>query len=473
MFSKKATRDGGGSFQSMVTSRGGSTQNIQYIGRENETDYIARFSSSYDKRKTYETSKEELNRDVKRYNVFTNIKDETQNLLINASKAHKGAWIGPSMDMSLDDSKMSSEDAHIGYSKAWDNWKLSVAYDGLKDHALYKDTPLFFYKGAPIYKIESKAESSALSTELKYNTHIGDHHLITGARYRYKMIDFDLIQMNGLDVPKDGHTRQAVSSLFVEDSYAFAQNLVGTLGAQQSYVTNNGGYESDSLHMLRAGLTYTNDAWTSKSFFFHTEGYVEPYLIGSFYMKSAYPKKQELDSLAQEFKYEVGASLYEFFLSYSWIEDAPYVNENLRVDTALGMTEHLNTYMQYTYHYDAINKIMLAYRYKRIDHAGYDVIFRNHQLILRHQHRYRKLDFFEEMFVTHSEYYHNRGYDVTLGVRYNFSDNLLFTLKGQNLLGKGEKQILSRFDFSTLSFVEPLSVPIQERQVMLGFEWLF
>lgn len=473
IFSKKADRDAGGSVKGIVTSRGGSTQNVQYIGKENETDYLARISSSYDKRKEYETSKEDLDRDVKRYNLFTSIKDDTQSVLINASKTNKGGWVGPSADASLDTSKIESEDSHIGYSKTFDDIKFSLAYDGLKDHARYQDSPLFYQKGVPINSIESKATSSALSAELKYNTTLGDHHIITGAKYRYKMIKFDMIQMNGVDVPQDGHTRQSIGSLFVEDSYAFADNIVGTLGAQSSNVDNNGGYENEDVQMLRAGITYTNDQWTSKSFVFHTESYVEPYLIGSFYMKSAYPEKMTLDSIAQEFKYEDGPSLYEFFISYAWIQDAPYVNANMRVDTADATTTHLSSYLQYTYQYDAINKITLAYRYKEIDHAGYHQEFRNHQVILRNQNRYHKFDFFEEMFVTRSEYYDNTGFDLTLGVRYNISDNLIVSLKGQNLLNKAEKQTLSRFDFTTFTPMEPLKIPIQERIVMLGVEWLF
>ena len=473
IFSKKADRHAGRSVKGIVTSRGGSTQNVQYIGKENETDYLARISSSYDKRKEYETSKEDLDRDVKRYNLFTSIKDDTQSVLINASKTNKGGWVGPSADASLDTSKIESEDSHIGYSKTFDDIKFSLAYDGLKDHARYQDSPLFYQKGVPINSIESKATSSALSAELKYNTTLGDHHIITGAKYRYKMIKFDMMQMNGVDVPQDGHTRQSIGSLFVEDSYAFADNIVGTLGAQSSNVDNNGGYENEDVQMLRAGITYTNDQWTSKSFVFHTESYIEPYLIGSFYMKSAYPEKMTLDSIAQEFKYEEGPSLYEFFISYAWIQDAPYVNANMRVDTADATTTHLSSYLQYTYQYDAINKITLAYRYKEIDHAGYHQEFRNHQVILRNQNRYHKFDFFEEMFVTRSEYYDNTGFDLTLGVRYNISDNLIVSLKGQNLLNKAEKQTLSRFDFTTFTPMEPLKIPIQERIVMLGVEWLF
>ena len=249
--------------------------------------------------------------------------------------------------------------------------------------------------------------------------------------------------------------------------------LLERLVLKNSYVNNNGGYNNEDVQMLRAGITYTNDQWTSKSFVFHTESYIEPYLIGSFYMKSAYPQKQVLDSLAQEFKYESGPSLYEFFISYAWIENAPFVNTNLRVDTADSISTHFSSYLQYTYHYATLNKISLAYRYKEIDHAGYQKEFRNHQVVLRNQNRYRKFDFFEEMFVTRSEYYDDTGYDLTLGVRYNVTDNLIVTLKGQNLLNKGEKQFLSRYNFSTMSSMESLSIPIQERIVMLGFEWLF
>jgi len=245
------------------------------------------------------------------------------------------------------------------------------------------------------------------------------------------------------------------------------------LGAQTSQIYNSGNYGNDDAQMLRAGITYTNDQWTSKSFFFHTESYIEPYLVGSFYMKSAYPKNQILDSLAQEFKYEDGPSLYEFFVSYAWIKNAPFVNMNLRVDTADGLSTEFSSYLQYTYNYDTLNKITLAYRYKDIDHAGYHEEYRNHQIVLRNQNRYNRFDFFEEMFITRSEHYNDTGYDLTLGIRYNISENVIISLKGQNLLDKGEKQYISRFNFSTMTPMESLSIPVQERVVMLGFEWLF
>lgn len=155
------------------------------------------------------------------------------------------------------------------------------------------------------------------------------------------------------------------------------------------------------------------------------------------------------------------------------MEDTPYVDVNLRVATADGITTHLSSYLQYTYHYDTINKISLAYRYKEIDYAGYHKEYRNHQIVLRNQNRYRKFDFFEEMFITRSEFYDDTGYDLTLGVRYNVSDNLILSLKGQNLLGRAEKQTISRFDFTTFTPMESLKIPVQERIVMLGFEWLF
>lgn len=77
------------------------------------------------------------------------------------------------------------------------------------------------------------------------------------------------------------------------------------------------------------------------------------------------------------------------------------------------------------------------------------------------------------MFITRSEFYDDTGYDLTLGVRYNVSDNLILSLKGQNLLNRAEKQTISRFDFTTFTPMESLKIPVQERIVMLGFEWLF
>lgn len=473
IFSKKIDRDEGGSIQSAVTSRRGSTQNIQYIGHEKGLEYLARFSSSNDERKTYETTHDDLNRDVRRYNVLTTLKDETQSILINASKSEKGGWIGPSLDASLDTSKISFKDAHISYAKQIDDFKFSLAYDALKDHVLYEDSPLMYYNSTPIHRFESISDSSVITSEVKYSTQIEDHHLVAGIRYRYKLFDFDLIQMDGIDMPRSGHTKQGVGSTFVEESYAIHDNLIATIGLQASQVTNNGGVKDDTLFMARSGITYTTDAWTSKSFLFHSENYVDPYLINSFYVASPYPKNQIMNTLAQEFKYENGDADYEFLTSYSFIDNMYYTNEAGLVDTAAKTSTYWANSLRYSYHYGAVDKVSLAYIFKDIDHAGYDQEFKTHRITLRNQHRYQKFDLFEELFLGRNEQMHETWYDLSLGLRYHANEDLSFTIKGQNLLNKAEKEYFTRVDTTSMTSMDFLAVPVQDRVVMIGFEWLF
>ena len=473
MFSKKADRDRGGSVKVDVSSRGGTTQNIQYIDTYNDMQYLVRVSYADDERKTYATSEKDLNRDVKRYNLIASLRGETDTILLNASKSDKGGWIGPSLDTSLDTSKISFKDAHLGYTKSLGDFKLSFAYDRLKDHVLYAATPLMFYGSTPINRFESESDSSVITTEMKYAKQIDHHHLIAGLKYRYKAFEFDKIQMDGIDMPLYGHTRQAVGSAFVEDSYAMYDNLILTLGMQATQVNNNGGVEDDTVSMGRAGITYTTDNWTSKSFVFHNESYADPYLINSFYVQSAHPKNQVTDTLAQEIKYEEDASLYEFFISYSWVDNAFFVNASGLVDTALKQSTYLNQLLRYTYFYGNVDKISLAYKYQNIDHAGYNTTFENHHITLRHQHRFGKFDFFEELFFGRNVYNHQTSYDMTLGLRYHMSDNLSFTLKGQNLLNKAENEYFWTVDTTTFQPTESFGAPVQERIVVLGFEWFF
>ena len=473
LFSKKAERDEGGSIKGQVTSKKGSTQNIQYIGKEQGIDYLVRFSRDDDERDTYSTSQEDLNRDVNRYNFFASLTDETQSLLINASKTKGGGWIGPSFDASLDTAKMSYEDLHVGYTKQNNTLKFTLTYDALKDHVLYEDNPLAIYNLTPITRFESKANNSVITTELKYTSQFDRHALVAGAKYRYKTFSFDRLQMNGVDLVLSGHTKQEVGTAFVEDSYALSDNFVATLGLQASHVKNNGPYHNDTVKMARAGITYTNNRWTTKSFIIHSENYLDPYLIGSIFTEDSFPESQVLDVFAQEFKYEKGNSLYEYFISYGFLKNMPYINNNLRMDTADKSSGYINTFLKYTYAYDNIDKLSLTYQYRSIDHKGYEAKISNHQIILRNQHRYHKFDFFEEMMITHSEYFSTTGYDLTLGARYNVNDRLILTCKGQNLLGHAEKEYYPRVDVIGMNVLSQLSVPIQERKIMVGFEWLF
>lgn len=466
IFSKKSNRDAGGSIKAELTQRKGSTQTAQYIGHDEAKNYLARFSASNDKRETYETGSEDLSRDVKRYTVFTTLQDETQSFLLNASKTQKDGWLGTSIDTTLDSSKISFKDAHIGYMKQWDALRLSVAYDALKDHVLYEDA-----LAVGINHFESKSDSSVISTELKYSEQFGKHHLIAGFKHRYKMFEFDMLQMNHSDMVLYGHTRQSVSSVFLEESYALSSDLVATLGVQGSHVFNNAGGKDDFVTMARAGVTYTNDMWTSKTFAFHNESYVDPYLINSFYVANAYPKNQVMDTFAQELKYEEDASLCEAFLSYSLMDNAPFGNSSGLMETATKHSPYITGMVRYTYHYGTVDSLSLAYMYKNMDHKGADKMYENHRLTLRHLHRLQKFDFFEELFYDYDALYDSNGYDVTFGIQYHVSDDLTIRFKVQNLLDKAQKQYFPVIDSSTGIML--FGAPTYERQFVLGFEWLF
>lgn len=466
IFSKKSGRDTGGSLKGELTQRKGSTQTVQYIGHDEAKNYLVRVSASNDKRETYETRGEDLSRDAKRYTVLTTLHDETQSFLLNASKNERDGWLGTSLDTTLDTSKISFKDAHIGYMKQWDAVYFSVAYDALKDYVRYEDTV-----AVGINHLESKSESSVISSELKYSEQLGAHHLIAGLKHRYKMFEFDMLQMNHTDMPLYGHTRQSVSSVFLEESYALSSNVVTTLGIQGSHVSNNAGVKDDFVKMARAGVTYTNDTWTSKTFAFHNESYVDPYLINSFYVANAYPKNQVMDTIAQELKYKNEASLCEAFLSYSFIENAPFSNAYGLLETATNRSPFITGMVRYTYHYGTVDSLSLAYMYKNMNHKGEHQTYENHRVTLRHLHRFQKFDFFEELFYDHDALYDSNGYDVTLGVQYHVSDDLTIRFKVQNLLDKAQKQYFPVVDSST--GVMLFGAPTYDRQFVLGFEWLF
>ena len=285
------------------------------------------------------------------------------------------------------------------------------------------------------------------------------------------MFEFDMLQMNHTDMPLYGHTHQSVSSLFLEESYAFSPNLVATFGVQGSHVFNNAGVKDDFVKMGRAGVTYTNDTWTSKTFAFHNESYVDPYLINSFYVANAYPENQVMNTIAQEVKYENEASLYEVFLSYSLVDNAPFSNASGLLETATKVSPYTTGMVRYTYHYGTVDSLSLAYMYKHMDHKGAEKTYENHRVTLRHLHRFQNIDFFEELFYDHDALYDANGYDISCGIQYHVSDDLTLRFKVQNLLDKAQKQYFPVVDAST--GVMLFGAPTYERQFVLGFEWLF
>ena len=138
-----------------------------------------------------------------------------------------------------------------------------------------------------------------------------------------------------------------------------------------------------------------------------------------------------------------------------------------------GKTQYFFTVFNYNYDFDMDNKLNLQLYYAR-----YKDIFNLDKLedfsgYLSFMDSYKKFDFYNAV-VWHQNSIDDINYfDVTSSVSWNASENLTFTLKGQNLLDKAKATSLFRVSPTTGNLLKPLSISPVDQRVTLEVEYTF
>jgi iron complex outermembrane receptor protein len=484
LYSKIAQKDEGSKVVLGTGSYGTkdiSIYNTQQL--DNDWSYFAYMNIRDNNRKKYYNNQAVLSRDSEKKHIFGSLYNDQHRILLDIFNSKSDSFIDSSIFATPNNAEINNDYLHLGYDTKKDNLFFLLSVDihntDTKFEDLNKTTIMAInaINGMNIpYDIQTKSNTEVYTMGLNYNIKNGSNNILMGAKYRLKHFKYDQLNINRIELPRKGHTKQETSTVFIEDQYSLDDNKLFTADISYSEVRNNNSVQNDGLLTYRLRYTYTNENIISKTIASHLEFSIDPYLVNSIYLSNPNIKtpKTQQNSYMQDIKYNKDNNEYEMILSYNIFKD------NLITNMTTGLLEPHNkdikikTFLgRYVRHYNSYDKFEITLGTNKMkDIPFYDKItqyassFKNYNTI-------GNFDIFNEILYYRDTITKKSSFDYSAAITYHYSDDLSFSLKGTNLLSKANKTNYRRVDPTTMTQDTPLSISPIDKKVMLSLEYTF
>jgi iron complex outermembrane receptor protein len=484
LYSKIAQKDEGSKVVLGTGSYGTkdiSIYNTQQL--DNDWSYFAYMNIRDNNRKKYYNNQAVLSRDSEKKHIFGSLYNNQHRILLDIFNSKSDSFIDSSIFATPNNAEINNDYLHLGYDTKKDNLFFLLSVDihntDTKFEDLNKTTIMAInaINGMNIpYDIQTKSNTEVYTMGLNYNIKNGSNNILMGAKYRLKHFKYDQLNINRIELPRKGRTKQETSTVFIEDQYSLDDNKLFTADISYSEVRNNNSVQNDGLLTYRLRYTYTNENIISKTIASHLEFSIDPYLVNSIYLSNPNIKtpKTQQNSYMQDIKYNKDNNEYEMILSYNIFKD------NLITNMTTGLLEPHNkdikikTFLgRYVRHYNSYDKFEITLGTNKMkDIPFYDKItqyassFKNYNTI-------GNFDIFNEILYYRDTITKKSSFDYSSAITYHYSDDLSFSLKGTNLLSKANKTNYRRVDPTTMTQDTPLSISPIDKKVMLSLEYTF
>jgi len=471
IYSKTPERDSGGQLSLIVGSRGENTQTLNYGDEKDGVSYMVNLSHTVEKRKKVDNDTvRPLSRNYDRTQIFSYVKTDNQSFHLQLINKKSDTLAGLSYDATPLVSQMNNLNVHVDYSiQLSEVWKAQFAYDYLNTDLDQEDNIPLITSGATLNTfLRTKTKNSTYSAELTYSNVIGKHHIALGAKGRVKKLDSLYLENNVYNGDfSSAFNKETILSLFFQEQYELSSNELLTLGVKYSNISRNALFDDDNLFQLRLGYLYNDDTWSYKAYLFRNMFTIDPF--SRYFSLNPFKniEPQVTVGITQEFSYSNKDSeirLMMFFLKEK---------DNLLDIQSIENTESLVNVLTYDYTIDKETQFNLQFSYSRyfdVVNIG-DVDAYNSYLMFSKS--YGDLDIYNGLVWNYRTYDKKHHFDWTSSISWNASEDLTFTLKGENLLNKAKTYDIFRINPLTGSFMDPLKVSPIDQRIMLEMEYLF
>jgi len=483
LYSKVAQKDDG----SKVSIAGGSYGSKEIVGYttatlDNDWSYFAYASAVDNERKKYYNHGAELSRDGDDIHALGTFSKGNQHLLVDALHMEDDSFISASLFATPKTSTLENDYLHIGYDAVLGNFSVLLTFDMLNTQTSFED--LYAQKIQYLnttydtnipYAFNTDSESEVYTAGVNYNLQVAAHKIVMGAKYRLKHFTYSNLDMNGEQLPRTGHTQQAIATLFLEDQYSIANNKIVTLGASYSMVRNNHSDQDDDLFGYRLGYTYTNNHLISKTVTSYMEISLDPYLVHSIYLADPQKRvaKEKETIYIQNLKYKNKSNAYELIANYVVMKNRLVPDESGLLDTYDKDIKICGALVRYTKRYRMYDKLEIAIAANRLKNLRKVKDLREYSGYARNFNTIGKFDIFNEILYYRDNFEYTNYYDYSAGIIYHSSEDLSFSLKGTNLLSHSKEDHYFRLNPDTLQAEEPLKIAPIDKKIMLRMEYTF
>ncbi len=484
LYSKVAQKDEGSKVFAGFGSRG-TTYTYGYDTREldNGWSYFA-YASYFDKnRKKYQNYDSLLSRDSQTKHFFSSIYNDNNKILIDAITQDRDTFISNSVFATPGTSTADVKYFHLGYNSTYGNFSYILTADEYKGGSDYIDNNITYIKA--IDQLNSLSlpydgsvdfDTQSYTAGIKYNLKSKTNKFLTGIKLRYKHFTYDKMIINDIQQPKDDHTTQTISTIFLEDSYSIDDNKIATAGITYADVSNNHSNQDNRLFSYRLGYTYTNKKLVSKSIISHIETTLDPYLVNnSMYLQ--YPNikipKTKQDIFMQDFKYKIDKNLYELIASYILTKDRLLPNKNGKLETYDRTIKMKSALFRFTKEYSIFDKSEFTCGVNFADNVPVIGNLKQYAATLKSFNTYKKFDFFNEILFYRDDVDRKNFYDYSAGIIYHKNEDLSFSIKGTNIFNKARKTSYARISLTNLTKDTPLEISPTDRTILFSVEYTF
>ncbi len=472
-----------------------STNNENYFGvshseiLENKWSFLAYAGNQVvQESKIYKNSK--LHNDSNRKYLYSTIQKDNTKIDFAYAELQKDNFIGLSKDALPDEGDIKSKDFFVSYSNTYlyDNSLKTVFsidinqrnYSEENNEGIvlipvlnetgflptYYDEKLRFEKyDAYISKaFTQKTNEIILASSIKHKRYIlndrttyNENHLSTTLLEDDKFSDFDT---------------ETLFSFMVEDKYKISEHLHLIADAKLDKYERNTDLDNSLENLYKLGMIFMpNDNLGFK--LFASQSYMSPTF---YYVDFASPSIDNLESqkityYTLENVYTYNSNKFDLILTNIQAKDMIYLDrtgfKNLNEEI-----EGNAVMFKYTYDFDLKDQLMF-----NIYTLNSTQVESNSSKggVVKYMGSYDQFDYFTSMIYKegynylYSNFEVKRGFDLNAGVTYNYTKNLSFSLKGENLLDKSIKSLyVDRSNLPT-----PFSLVDDERSFLLGMKWLF
>ncbi len=473
IYSKDPVRDSGGKTSLLIGDNGSSSQTFSYGEEMDDFSYMLNIShTDAIRNKIANGTGVPLDRDYTRTQIFGYIKNENQIAHLQLLSKDAKSFAGLSWDATPELSEMDYANLHLDYAIQFNaQWHAQFAYDRTKVEIRQKDDlPLMLASAiSGVTSFDADISTSALTEELTYKNQFGNHHILAGIKARQKkLLSF---KVAGIPPSLPAFNKESVTSLFAQDQYRFTENHLLSFGLSYSHVERNGKVDDSDLWHLRFGYIYANEHWSYKAYLYKIMFAKDPRALTSIPPGTKLPIQTSW-GVTHEISYQDEKQRARLLLMGMKEENGLLIPPG----TPITEVEYLSAMFDYTYHFNSNDKIDLHLQYGQ-SRDNLDLYSNNDwggYLALSNS-----FDDFElyNSLVWHKNNTNNINYfDLTSAITWNTTENLSFTLKGENLLGRGIENKLYRFrpdPVGGIMPIAPLDIPVSDRRITLQMEYTF
>lgn len=481
LYTKDARHDAGGRLKLAVGNKGANSENLYYSEAFEDFSYFAYLGRLDDAKEDILLDGNSVGRSAVTNRFYGSLSTENHRFEIHGFEQKGDAFLTSLIGVPPESSSKKTRALDVSLHSKFldDSLVLDLAYltgsfeqtAGFSSPIIVPPKPMF----ATTY--QQKLFDQSFTASLKKDWKFDHSEVSAGAQFRRKKFDLGDATFNGVTMDvEQAYDQEDIYSFFLQDMISLAENQMLTLSIMNEIyrIDADVRVEEPELVQVRAGYIYTSDMWLSKTFLTRQQFAPEPYMTVSPQYGNLELRSETYTQLIQEFDFQTDSSNNRFVFGYGKREDMPYLADVSSIMQSSDIDVYtVNGAYEYTRYFRDRDKFEFQAAYSRATSpmdSAQSVEYKS--IVMRMLNSFEKFDLFNEFFWKENDTSSQSGVDYSLGLRYFPTEDLSINLKGENVFDSGPKwQYISYY--APTGDTDYLEVPVVERRIWLGMEYLF